>query len=69
MTSRDRVCSTIKHRTPDRVPLDLGAMRSTGIMSIAYNRLKKKLGFGLCFYSERSGEAKRLFIAVVVCRL
>jgi len=46
MTSRERICSTIKHRTPDRVPIDLGAMRSTGVMSIAYNRLKEKLGFG-----------------------
>ena len=45
MISRDRVRSTVAHRVPDRVPIDMGAMRSTGIMSIAYNRLKRKLGF------------------------
>jgi len=28
----------------DRVPIDLGAMRSTGIAIIAYNKLRKKLG-------------------------
>ena len=45
MTSRERVYNTIRHRIPDRVPIDLGAMRSTGIMSIAYNNsLKEKLG-------------------------
>jgi len=44
MTSRERIYSTIKHRAPDRVPIDLGAMRSTGIMAIAYNRLKERLG-------------------------
>ena len=28
----------------DRLPVDLGGMRSTGIMAIAYDRLKKQLG-------------------------
>ncbi|MBI3922727.1 MAG: methyltransferase [Armatimonadetes bacterium] len=45
MTSRERVLAAIDHRQPDRVPVDLSAMRSTGIMAIAYNRLKKHLGW------------------------
>ena len=46
MTSRERVITTLKHREADKVPIDLGAMGSTGIMAIAYNRLKKALGLG-----------------------
>jgi uroporphyrinogen decarboxylase len=44
MTPRQRVLSAIAHQEPDRVPLDCGAMRSTGIQAIAYNRLKAHLG-------------------------
>jgi len=44
MTSRERVLKTLNHEEPDKIPIDLGAMRSTGIMAIAYNRLKKHLG-------------------------
>ncbi|NLX23839.1 MAG: methyltransferase [Phycisphaerae bacterium] len=44
MTSRERVLAAINHLEPDRVPIDCGAMRSTGIQAIAYNRLKKHLG-------------------------
>lgn len=44
MTSRQRVLAAIAHKEPDRVPIDQGAMRSTGIMAIAYNRLKAHLG-------------------------
>jgi uroporphyrinogen decarboxylase len=43
-TSRERVLMAINHRQPDRVPIDLGAHRSSGIMAIAYNKLKKLLG-------------------------
>jgi len=38
--------AAIGHEATDRVPIDFGAMRSTGIMAIAYNKLKKHLGFG-----------------------
>ncbi|MFQ5868045.1 MAG: uroporphyrinogen decarboxylase family protein [bacterium] len=34
----------INHREADRVPIDLGAMRSTGIATIGYNKLREKLG-------------------------
>ncbi len=44
MNSRERVLTTLAHKEPDKVPLDLGAMRSTGIMAIAYNKLKKHAG-------------------------
>ncbi len=44
MTSRERVLAAIQHKEPDRVPIDHGSMRSTGIMAIAYNRLKNYLG-------------------------
>jgi len=44
MTRRERVLRTISHREPDRVPIDLGAMRSTGITAVAYRRLKEHLG-------------------------
>ncbi|MFB3826935.1 MAG: uroporphyrinogen decarboxylase family protein [Bryobacteraceae bacterium] len=44
MTSRERVLTAIAHKEPGRVPIDQGSMRSTGIMAIAYNRLKRHLG-------------------------
>ena len=44
MTSRERVVTALSHREPDRVPIDQGAMRSSGLMAIAYNRLKRHLG-------------------------
>lgn len=45
MTSRDRVLAAIDHREPDRLPIDCGAMRSTGIQAMAYVRMKKHLGW------------------------
>jgi len=44
MTSRQRVLKAIHHEEPDRLPIDLGGMASTGIMAIAYARLKEHLG-------------------------
>ncbi len=44
MTSRERVLAAIAHKSPDRVPLDLGSTPSSGISAIAYNNLKKHLG-------------------------
>jgi len=43
-TSRERVLIALGHQEADRVPMDLGAMRSSGIQAIAYNRLKAHLG-------------------------
>jgi uroporphyrinogen decarboxylase len=44
VTKRERVLRAIQHREPDKVPIDLGAMRSTGISAVAYSRLKEHLG-------------------------
>jgi len=44
MTSRERVLHAIDHRTPDLVPIDFGGHRSSGIMAIAYGRLRDYLG-------------------------
>lgn len=44
ITSRERVLKTLRHEEPDRLPIDLGGMASTGIMAIAYARLKEHLG-------------------------
>jgi uroporphyrinogen decarboxylase len=44
MTRRERVLAAVAHREPDRVPVDCGAMRSTGITAAAYGRLKEFLG-------------------------
>jgi len=44
MNSRERIIMSINHKQVDRVPIDLGSMRSTGIATIAYNNLRKKLG-------------------------
>jgi uroporphyrinogen decarboxylase len=44
LTSRERVRIALSHKEADRVPIDFGAMRSTGISAIAYNNLRKKLG-------------------------
>jgi uroporphyrinogen decarboxylase len=41
---RERVMMAVDHREPDRVPIDLGGHRSSGIMAIAYHRLKQHLG-------------------------
>ncbi|MBE3091903.1 MAG: methyltransferase [Candidatus Atribacteria bacterium] len=43
MKSRERILLTLKHEEPDRVPIDLGGMRSSGIHAIAYNKLKRYL--------------------------
>ncbi|HZP02328.1 MAG TPA: uroporphyrinogen decarboxylase family protein [Terriglobia bacterium] len=44
MTSRERVLRAINHKEPDRVPIDLGATRQSGIAASAYYRLKEHLG-------------------------
>ncbi|MHB0856870.1 MAG: uroporphyrinogen decarboxylase family protein [Anaerolineae bacterium] len=44
MTSRERVLAAINHQVPDRVPLDLGGTRVTGIDASAYTRLCRHLG-------------------------
>lgn len=44
MTSRERILTALNHREPDRVPIDLGSYRSSGIAAIAYPKLRAALG-------------------------
>lgn len=44
MTFRERIVTTLNHREPDMIPLDLGGTESSGITGIAYNRLRNYLG-------------------------
>ena len=44
LTSRERVLAAMNHVQPDRVPVDLGGHRSSGIMAIAYRKLRRHLG-------------------------
>jgi uroporphyrinogen decarboxylase len=44
MNSRERVLAAMNHSEPDRVPVDLGGHRSSGIAAIAYHRLRNHLG-------------------------
>ena len=44
MNSRERVEQAINFRTPDRVPIDLGGQKASGIACSAYHRVKEQLG-------------------------
>ena len=44
MTPRERVLQAVNHQLPDRVPIDLGSTKASGIAVVAYEKLKHKLG-------------------------
>jgi uroporphyrinogen-III decarboxylase len=44
MNSRQRVLKAVNFEKPDRVPIDLGAVRPSGINAIVYDKLKKRMG-------------------------
>ena len=44
VTSRERVRAILDGKMPDRVPIDLGSSTASGIMTIAYNKFRNKLG-------------------------
>ena len=44
MNSRERVLAALNHQEPDRVPLDFGGHRSSGIAALAYPALRRALG-------------------------
>ena len=44
MNSRERVMKAVNFETPDRVPIDLGGMRASGINAVVYDKLKKRMG-------------------------
>jgi uroporphyrinogen decarboxylase len=43
MTSKDRVLSSLNHKQPDRIPVDLSGYRSSGISAIVYPKLRAAL--------------------------
>lgn len=46
MTHRERVIAALEHREPDRLPMDLGTARFTGMVLGGYKNLRARLGFG-----------------------
>jgi len=44
ISHRERVLRALNHQEPDRVPLDLGATRSTSLVVEAYEKLNRHLG-------------------------
>lgn len=44
MNSRQRVLRAVNHQKPDRAPIDLGALRASGINAVVYHQLKQRLG-------------------------
>ena len=44
MNSRERVMKTVCFEEPDRVPVDLGGMRASGISASVYATLKERMG-------------------------
>lgn len=44
MNSRQRVQDAVNFVKPDRVPIDLGGIRASGINAVVYDRLKKRMG-------------------------
>jgi uroporphyrinogen decarboxylase len=44
MKSRERVLAALNHQEPDRMPIDFGGHRSSGIAAIAYAKLRTSLG-------------------------
>lgn len=52
MSHRQRILSALNHQEPDRIPLDLGATRSTALVVECYQRLNCHLG---------ASEAPRIF--------
>jgi uroporphyrinogen decarboxylase len=44
MTSRERVRLALQHKEADKIPIDFGGHRSSGIMALAYRNLRRALG-------------------------
>jgi uroporphyrinogen decarboxylase len=44
MTSRERILAAINHEPVDRLPVDFGGTRQSGIAALAYRRLREHLG-------------------------
>jgi uroporphyrinogen-III decarboxylase len=44
MNSMERVIKAVNFQKPDRIPIDLGATRASGINAVVYDELKKRMG-------------------------
>lgn len=44
MTGRERILATLAREPADRLPIDLGGTRQSGIAAVAYDRLRRHLG-------------------------
>lgn len=44
MTSRERVLKAVHFEEPDRIPIDLGGIRASGINAVVYDQLKRRMG-------------------------
>ena len=44
MNSRERVLKAVNFEKVDRIPIDLGSIRASGISSKVYDQLKKRMG-------------------------
>ena len=44
MTSRERVLRAVNFQKPDRIPIDLGGIRASGINAALYDQLKRRIG-------------------------
>lgn len=44
MNSRERVLKAVNFEAPDRVPIDLGGIRASGINAVVYDEMKKRMG-------------------------
>ena len=45
MNSRERIITTLNHKEPDKVPIDLNGTNCTSLTKVAYNSLREYLGF------------------------
>ena len=68
MTPRERVLAAVAHTEADRVPVDLGGMRSTGMMAMAYARLKEHLGLDDAIHVFDAGQQLALIEAFMLKR-
>ena len=44
MNSRERVLKAVNFEEPDRVPIDLGGLRASGINAVVYHEMKRRMG-------------------------
>ena len=44
MNSRERILKAVNFETPDRVPIDLGSKRASGINAVVYDTINKRMG-------------------------